>query len=114
MLAYAIKSAIYLSMMYIPYMLILRNESFFRFNRLLLLCIMLLSLILPLCDFHSLAVESNPIHHGMIEIGMPIAIVEGQTPSPHNVSTSINWQLVIAYIYLIGVIVTALVKLYQL
>lgn len=92
----------------------LRNESFFRFNRLLLLCIMLLSLILPFCNFHSLAIESNPIHHGMIEIGMPMAIVEGQTPVPHNVSTGINWQLVIAYIYIIGVIVTAMVKLYQL
>ncbi len=114
MLAYAIKSAIYLSMMYIPYMLMLRNESFFRFNRLLLLCIMLLSLILPFCDFHSLAVEGNPLHRGMIEIGMPMAIVEGQAPAPHNVSVGINWQLVIAYIYIIGVIVTALVKLYQL
>lgn len=114
MFAYAIKSAIYLSMMYIPYMLMLRNESFFRFNRLLLLCIMLLSLILPFCDFHSLAVEGNPLHRGMIEIGMPMAIVEGQTPVPYNVSAGINWQLVIAYIYIIGVIVTALVKLYQL
>ena len=95
-------------------MLMLRNESFFRFNRLLLLCIMLLSLIFPLCDFHSLAIESNPIHRGMIEIGMPMVVVEGQAPSPHPVSTSIDWQLVVAYTYIIGVIVTALVKLYQL
>ena len=59
MLAYAIKSAIFLSIMYIPYMLILRKESFFHFNRILLVCIMLLSLILPLCDFHALSIENN-------------------------------------------------------
>ncbi len=114
MLSFAIKSAIYLSIMYIPYMLMLRNESFFRFNRLLLLSIMLLSLILPLCDFHSLAIEGNPLHKGVIEIGLPMAIVEGQSPSLHAVNSGINWQLTIAYIYIIGVIVTAMVKLYQL
>lgn len=114
MFAYAIKSAIYLSMMYIPYMLMLRNESFFRFNRILLLCIMLLSLILPLCNFHSLAIEGNPLHRGVIEIGLPMAIVEGQSPSLHAVNSGINWQLTIAYIYIIGVIITAMVKLYQL
>lgn len=114
MLAYAIKSAIYLSVMYIPYMLMLRNESFFRFNRLLLLCIMFLSLILPFCDFHSLAIEANPLHHEMIEIGMPMALVEGQSQPVRSVSAGINWQLIVAYIYIIGVVVTALVKLYQL
>ncbi len=115
MFAFAIKSAIYLSIMYVPYMLMLRNESFFRFNRILLLSIMLLSLILPFCDFHSLAVEANPIHKGMIEIGMPMVIAEGEAQSHHHVvSNGIDWQLVIAYIYVIGVIVTAMVKLYQL
>ena len=114
MLAYAIKSAIYLSIMYIPYMLMLRNESFFRFNRLLLLCIMFLSLILPFCDFHSLAIEANPLYQGMIEVGMPIAIVEGQSQYVHSASSSINWHIIIAYFYIVGVIVTAMVKLYQL
>lgn len=114
MLSFAIKSAIYLSIMYIPYMLMLRNESFFRFNRVLLLSIVLLSLILPLCDFHSLAIEANPIHRGIIEVGTPLVIVENQVPSVLNASNGINWSLVITYIYMIGVIVTALVKIHQL
>ena len=107
MLSFAIKSAIYLSIMYIPYMLMMRNESFFRFNRVLLLSIVLLSLILPLCDFHSLAIEANPIHRGIIEVGTPIVIVENQVPSVLNASNGINWSLVITYIYMICVIVTA-------
>ena len=112
MLAYAIKSAIFLSMMYIPYMLMLRKESFFHFNRILLVCIMLLSLILPLCDFHALSIENNPIQHGMIVIGMPTAVVE----SANNVTTieEINWFAVAFYVYIIGMAVTFIWKMVQL
>ena len=112
MLAYAIKSAIFLSMMYIPYMLMLRKESFFHFNRILLVCIMLLSLILPLCDFHALSIENNPIQHGMIVIGTPTAVVE----SANNVTTieEINWFAVAFYVYIIGMAATFIWKMVQL
>ena len=112
MLAYAIKSAIFLSIMYIPYMLILRKESFFHFNRILLVCIMLLSLILPLCDFHALSIENNPIQHGMIVIGTPTAVVE----SANNVTTieEINWFAVAFYVYIIGMAATFIWKMVQL
>ena len=112
MLAYAIKSAIFLSMMYIPYMLMLRKESFFHFNRILLVCIMLLSLILPLCDFHALSIENNPIQHGMIVIGTPTAVVE----SANNLTTieEINWFAVAFYVYIIGMAVTFIWKMIQL
>ncbi len=56
-LAYSLRSALALSMLYIPYMLMLRKESFFRLNRIVLLSILLLSLALPLLDVHSLAWE---------------------------------------------------------
>ena len=112
MLAYTIKSVIFLSMMYIPYMLMLRKESFFHFNRILLVCIMLLSLILPLCDFHALSIENNPIQHGMIVIGTPTAVVE----SANNVTTieEINWFAVVFYVYIIGMAATFIWKMVQL
>ena len=112
MLAYAIKSAIFLSIMYIPYMLILRKESFFHFNRILLVCIMLLSLILPLCDFHSLSIEINPIQHGMTTIILPTVTVGAEEEMP--VSDSINWINIMLYIYITGMIITALWKLVQI
>jgi hypothetical protein len=62
MLLYIFKSIIFLSAMYLPYMLMLRNESFFRFNRMILLCIMALSLVLPFFDIHALSWESNPMN----------------------------------------------------
>ena len=112
MLAYSIKSIIFLSIMYIPYMLMLRKESFFHFNRILLISIMLLSLILPLCDFHSLSIENNPIQDGMTTIILPTVTIGAAEEMP--VSDSINWINVMLYIYFIGMITTALWKLVQI
>ena len=93
-------------------MLILRKESFFHFNRILLVCIMLLSLILPLCDFHSLSIENNPIQHGMTTIILPTVTVGAEEEMP--VSDSINWINIMLYIYITGMIITALWKLVQI
>ena len=112
MLAYVIKSVIFLSIMYIPYMLMLRKESFFHFNRILLISIMLLSLILPLCDFHALSIENNPIQNGMTTIILPTVTIGAAEEIP--VSDSINWINVMLYIYVIGMITTALWKLVQI
>ena len=112
MLAYSIKSIIFLSIMYIPYMLMLRKESFFHFNRILLISIMLLSLILPLCDFHALSFENNPIQDGMTTIILPTVTIGAAEEMP--VSDSINWINVMLYIYIIGMITTALWKLVQI
>lgn len=98
--------------MYIPYMLILRKESFFHFNRILLVSIMLLSLILPLCDFHSLSIENNPIQHGMIIIGTPTAVMENGGNA--TMTESFNWFVLIIYLYIIGVIATLIWKIVQL
>lgn len=54
---YSLRSSLVLAMLYVPYMLMLRQESFFRLNRMVLLLILLLSLTLPMLDVHSLAWE---------------------------------------------------------
>lgn len=112
MLAYSIKSVIFLGIMYIPYMLMLRKESFFHFNRILLISIMFLSLILPLCDFHALSIENNPIQEGMTTIILPTVTIGAEEEMP--VSDSINWINVMLYIYITGMIFTALWKLVQI
>ena len=45
---YAIKSAICLALLYLPYTLLMRRDTFHAFNRVLLLSIVVLSLVLPL------------------------------------------------------------------
>ena len=50
-LAYIIKSAVCLALLYLPFRLWLRNETFFRINRLALLGITVLAFLLPVLDF---------------------------------------------------------------
>ncbi len=93
-------------------MLMLRKESFFHFNRILLISIMLLSLVLPLCDFHALSIENNPIQERMTTIILPTVTIGAEEEMP--VSDSINWINVMLYIYITGMIFTALWKLVQI
>lgn len=114
MLTYAIKSIIYLSLMYIPYMLLLRKESFYRFNRVMLLVIMSLSLLLPLVNIPAISWGESSVE-GMlnphVEFGMPIVAVA----QSEGIATprSINWWLVSYYIYIIGAAVTLVTKVLQ-
>ena len=65
-----------LSLLFIPYMLMLRKESFFQLNRCVLLTIMFLSLTLPLMNLHFLSIEDQPVVQAarsqMIDIGIPL------------------------------------------
>ena len=58
---YSIKSALVLALLYLPYTLMLRQESFFRMNRITLLTILMLALVLPMVDIPSLATSEQPI-----------------------------------------------------
>ena len=134
MLLYAIKSIIVLSVMYVPYMLMLRHESFFRFNRLVLLGIMVLSLTIPLIDVHELAwggdvptalaaekAESHSLagngDNSAIGILMNEVIVRPSGVA-EAVSTATNegtvWWIIIGNIYVAGMAITLIVKLVQL
>lgn len=122
MLSYIIKSIITLSVLYLPYMLLLRRESFFRFNRLMLLTIMVLSLVLPLLDVHEWAWTYNPIsdhlRNGFVEVGSPIMMgVEGDatvaTPTTHSWFSVNGWALA-TYLYVMGMLATLLVKSVQI
>lgn len=96
-------------------MLLLRKESFFRFNRVMLLLIMILSLLLPLVNIPDIAWGENNFSKYLnphIEVGMPIAILEGKVNT--RVEDTINWWRIIYIVYIIGVIVTAIAKFAQL
>lgn len=119
MMTYIIKSAIVLSALYLPYMLLLRKESFFRFNRAMLLCIMMLSLTLPLFDIHALSWESNPMSEHLPSYTQPVLV-----PSPHEPQAdavlataetgSTNWWHIISLLYIIGMAIMLATKLTQL
>ena len=68
-----------LSLLYLPYMLMLRRESFFRFNRMMLLAILFLSLVLPLCNISAMSLDHQPVVQAaqlqILELGIPIHVL---------------------------------------
>lgn len=122
---YAIKSAICLALLYLPYTLLMRRDTFYSFNRIVLMGIVLLALVLPALD---LPVFDNGILSGIsgkgraiIEIGMPQAVIEGtgqHVAQPNPVDVSQEWCVLLVQmlllIYIIGVGVCFVWKLISL
>lgn len=94
-LTYIIKSAICLALLYLPFRLWLRKETFFRINRLGLLGITVLAFLLPVLDFSWWTKD---------------AILPGRAITEHEVNVleaihpSIDWPFIMMGIYLLGCI----------
>ena len=92
-LAYIIKSAVCLALLYLPFRLWLRNETFFRINRLGLLVITVLAFLLPILDFSWWTKDAN----------LPeIAIAEFEGKTLETAHSSIGWPFVMLGIYIGG------------
>ena len=114
LLIYSLKSALVLALLYLPYTLMLRQESFFRMNRLTLLTILILALVLPLCDFPSLAINDQPVvyevHYQMTQMMQS----EESAPVLWASAPSFSWVLSVALLYIIGVVFTLCIRVFQL
>lgn len=125
LMIFAIKSAIALTLLYIPYTLMLRREKLFRFNRVVLLGILTGSLLLPLFNVSSLSVDDNPVVHvaqqQVIEMGVPIrqakvgnAASEAYVYEDSQSLLAVSWFTVLSLIYIIGMAVVLTMRLLQL
>lgn len=118
---YAIKSALCLAVLYLPFTLLLRRETFFTFNRVGLLLIIGLSLVvpclnIPLWDF-SLDGLLEQQRQAVIEVGMPAIVTGEKTAVVHQEATGgsgWNWAYLLVYTYLIGMVVCLALKGRQL
>ena len=72
---YAIKSAICLALLYFPYVLLMRRDTFYSMNRIVLLCILVLSVILPAIQLpifdNSFISTLSGDGRAIIEVGLP-------------------------------------------
>ena len=103
---YSIRSAFVLTLLYVPYMLILRRESFFRLNRAVLLLILLFSVMLPMLDVHFLSLDKQPVVQAakeqMVQVGIP---VEGYHLLPEfsvqaqHVPVQVSWFHVVSVLF---------------
>lgn len=121
MFLYSIKSAIVLTMLYLPYMLMLRRESFFRFNRMVLLSILLLSLVLPLCNIPWMSLDRQPVVQAaqlqMLELGIPVHVLpEVQVLAEKQEESFFTFSLfhLFTFIYIIGMVTLLVARLWQI
>ena len=118
---YAIKSAICLAVLYLPFTLLLRKETFFAFNRIGLLLIIGLSLVvpflnIPLWDF-SLDRLLEQQRQAVIEVGMPVIVAGERTSAIHQEATGgsvWNWAHLLVFTYIIGLVICLVIKGRQL
>lgn len=112
MFIYALKSAIVLSLLYLPYLLMLHHESLFRFNRKMLCGILVASLILPFCNLPALSLDANPVVNAarqqMIEVGIPIA--QGLAPEGEE-TQQYSWFAIVATLYMTVAVVLLVIRL---
>lgn len=116
LLIYAIKSAILLILLFVPGIFLMFKEKMFRFNRMTLLAILVLSLVLPLCNFSRLSMDRMPavqaIERGLIQAGIPVEV-------PSYISTEditsqekpFPWFYVVSILYGIGVMTILCIRL---
>jgi hypothetical protein len=119
LLIYSVKSSLVLTLLYLPYTLMLRQESFFRMNRITLLTILMLALVLPMVDIPSLATpEQSVVYEMQQRIMLMTQEAEtqwGQDTLCHDMSQSILTPLcLLALVYVIGICLALCIRLWQL
>ncbi len=111
MMLYVIKAAITLALLYSCFFVFLSKETFHRFNRCMLVGIMLVSLVMPMFHFttshpttlnEEVYIVQNYIEHDTTPI-----IVTAQQPQ------GITWIQALTWIYLVGVVLMLILTLVQ-
>ena len=118
---YSVKSALVLTLLYLPYMLILRKESFFRLNRTVLLLILLLSLVLPLMNIHSLSWDNQPVvqaaRQQMVEVGIPVnagmLLPEVAVQGERN-GIQVSWFHIVSFLFVLGTLFVFFLRVSQI
>ena len=118
---YSVKSALVLALLFLPYMLILRKESFFRLNRTVLLLILLLSLVLPLMNIHSLSWDNQPVvqaaRQQMVEVGIPVnagmLLPEVAVQGERN-GIQVSWFHVVSFLFVLGTLFVFFLRVSQI
>ncbi len=118
---YAIKSSITLALLYLPYAMMLRRETFFRLNRAMLLAIVSISLVVPCINLHiwdnTVVAMLEPQQEALRQITLPTLVVGAgpSYPSPEEEKSSLllseDWGRNLVLLYMIGMVVCLLWKL---
>ena len=108
-ITYIAECALCLALLYLPFWGLLKKETFFHYNRIVLLAITLLSFILPLISIPEISSQlalSDSISIQLEEINVMI--------SGKALSENISWKTILAIIYLSGAVTCLLYKMIDL
>ena len=118
---YAIKSAICLALLYFPYVLLMRRDTFYSMNRIVLLCILVLSVILPAIQLpifaNSFISTLSGDGRAIIEVGLPqLDMSEAEktaaavSPEGARQELGVLFVRLLLLIYLLGMAITLVWK----
>ncbi len=96
-LLYIARAGLYLGLFYAFYLLVMRRTTFFRLNRVLLLCGSFLCLLLPIFRLRSVATAG---------IASELSMVAGAETVQEAVRTAFPWKEVLTGLYLAGALAT--------
>ena len=120
MFLYSIRSAFVLTLLYVPYMIILRKESFFRLNRAVLLLILVFSLVLPLVDIPFLALDHQPVVQAarlqMVEAGIPVSapvVLPELTVHARHMPAQVSWFRIVSMVFVLVALAMLLWRIVQ-
>ena len=108
-MTYIMECALCLALLYLPFWGLLRKETFFHFNRYALLAITMLSFILPLISIPEITTPLANNEILSIQLEEINVMVSGKA-----LSESIGWKTILSAIYLTGLVVCLLYKIYDL
>lgn len=114
---YILKAAIALALLYSCFFFFLSKETFHRFNRIMLVSIMLSSLIIPL--FHFTVEHPTRLHQEVFELQEIIVTAtapkefQQQAEAKETVAEPLTWITIVTYIYWAGVGVMLIITLIQ-
>jgi beta-lactamase regulating signal transducer with metallopeptidase domain len=125
-LLFLLKSTLVLSLLYLFFRLLLRNETFFKISRTVLLFIVFASVVIPFIylpqsNHPIVSIKLDPIFQGNTIIEKPVQIDEA-TPSTYSSITNsnasqpivISTKTVLLFIYLTGVSISLLLFVYSI
>jgi len=126
LLLFLIKSTLSLSLLYLTFSVLMRKETFFKLNRMVLLVMVLSSLLIPLLYlpqpiqpfaqtytepiFRSNSIPAQPVQTSESPVSIPSSVIASETSRP----VAISIQTILFFIYLSGVIISFLMLIYSI
>ena len=113
MILFIIKSAITLALLYSCFFILLSKETFHRFNRIMLIGIMIAAFVVPM--FHITTEHPTIINEEVMQMENVVenGIVFIYEDEENEMPVQITWVQVIEWVYLAGVAVVLTITLIQ-